>query len=571
MLQSENQPGQPLSVDSKSAQSQSAPPLLVMPGGRAVKPWLVLISVVLGFFMSLLDSTVTNIALDNIQLNLKTDLTTVSWTINIYILTFAALLITAGRLADQFGRKRLFMGGMVLFSLGSLLCAVAPSIEFLLAFRVIQAIGASALEAVSLAIILAVFPKEQRTAAIGIWGALAGLAAAVGPVVGGVLLELGRGNLEWRLIFLINLPICLLGLFMIARNVPEIRDPQAGRRIDLAGVITLSVGVFCVALGFTQANDWGWGSVGVLGLFATSVVSLGLFYWVETHQAQPILDFSLFKVRSFTAACMVGIMFTIAFQGVVVVLIQYFAIAQGKSPLEAALALIGMPLAAFVTAAASGAAGDKFSPRLLVVVGLSLLGVGLLALYTLPVEAGYLDVLWREVIAGLGSGLCFTSLPNIALSQVPRARLGAGSGAYNTFQELGFAFGVAILISLLTAQFSTNFKDARTQAISQVQAAPNLPAQAKETIITGLQKSSSQISARVNAASQGGTDLNNPINQQISGLFKQATSSSFSVAWFAAAMFALFGIIPALFTSDPVPKPETDQNEELTDSLEFAV
>ena len=555
---------------SQPAQLTNDLPVLRMPDGRVVKPWLVLLSIVFGFFMSLLDATISNIALDNIQASLKTDLTTVSWVLNAYILTFAALLVTTGRLADQFGRKRIYMGGMILFSLGSLLCALAPTIELLITFRVVQAIGASVLEAVSLAIILAVFPRDKRTAAIGIWGALAGLAAAVGPVLGGFLLEIGKGNFEWRWIFFVNLPFCLVGLIMIARNVPEMRDPQATRRVDLAGVVTLTIGVFCLALGFTQATDWGWGSAGVLGLFGAAVLALVGFYLVETRQAQPILDFGLFKFRSFTATCTVGIMFTIAFQGIVIVLIQYFIIAQGKSPLDAALAIIWMPLAAFVSAAASGAMGDKFSPRSLIMLGMFLMGVGLLALYTLPVDASYLDTVWREAIAGLGAGFCFTSLPNIALSQVPRAKLGAGSGAYNTFQELGFVLGIAIFISLLTGQFKTNFAEAKTQAVAQVQAAPNLPTQAKAAIITGLANTGSpaQGSTTTNPATSQNQD--NPLSQQIAGLFKKATLDSFTFVWFAAAMFALFGIIPALFTSDPKPSPTADSEEgEFEPAIEF--
>lgn len=543
-------------------------PHLRMPDGREVKPWLVLFSIVFGFFMSLLDATISNIALDNIQTNLKTDLTTVSWVLNAYILTFAALLVTAGRLADQFGRKRVYMVGMILFSLGSLLCALAPSIELLITFRVAQAIGASVLEAVSLAIILAVFPRDKRTAAIGIWGALAGLAAAVGPVLGGFLLEIGKGNFEWRWIFFVNLPFCLAGLVMIARNVPEMRDPQATRRVDLVGVVALSIGIFCLALGFTQATDWGWGSAGVLGLFGTSIVALVGFYLIETHQAQPILDFGLFKFRSFTATCLVGVMFTIAFQGILIVLIQYFIIAQGKSPLDAALAIIWMPLAAFVSAAASGASGDKFSPRLLIIAGMFLMGVGLLSLYTLPVNATYLDTVWREAIAGLGAGFCFTGLPNIALSQVPRARLGAGSGAYNTFQELGFVLGIAIFISLLTGQFKTNFSEARTQAVAQVQADQTLPPTAKTAIISGLEKSNPQTGGSPSNGATG--NQGNPLNGQIDGLFKKATLDSFTFVWFAAAMFALFGIVPALFTSEAKPASTETGDDEFEAGLEFA-
>jgi len=538
---------------------EQSQPILTLPNGRAVKPWLVLISVILGFFMSLLDATITNIALNNIQTNLKTDLTTVSWAINAYILTFAALMVTSGRLADQFGRKRLFMAGMVMFTLGSLLCALSPSIEFLIAFRVFQALGASVLEAVSLAIILSVFPKESRTAAIGIWGALAGAAAAIGPVVGGALLELGKGNLEWRWIFFVNIPFCALGLFMIARNVPEIRDQQAGRKIDFAGVITLVSGLVCLTLGFTQSTEWGWTSWGVLGLFAASIIFLVLFYFVEVRQKQPILNMSLFRVRSFSAACMVGIMFTIAFMGVSLVLTQYFIIERGNSPLEAAIAIIWMPIAAFVTAAGSGAAGDKFPPRLLVIIGMALVGVGLLSLCTLPIDASYLDTAWREIVIGLGVGLCFTSLPNIALSQVPPAKLGAGSGAYNTFQELGFVLGVAILVSLLSGQFKTNLTEAKNQAIVQVQATQNLPAEVKNSIIVGLEKSAATPESSNGAIS---ADKNNPLSQQISGIYKKAAQDSFTFVWFAAAMFALFGIIPALFTSSVKGQAEFAHNLE---------
>ena len=532
------------------APAHPAQPVMTLPNGRAVKPWLVLVSIIFGFFMSLLDATITNIALTDIQTNLNTNLTTVSWVINAYILTFTALLVTMGRVADQFGRKRVFMVGMVVFSIGSLLCALAPSIELLIAFRVLQGLGASVLEAVSLAIILAAFPRSQRTAAIGIWGALAGLASAVGPVLGGALLEVGRGNLEWRWIFFINLPFCLIGLLLIARNVPESRDTSATKRIDVGGVITLTVGIFCVALGFTQANDWGWGSWGVLALFAMAIVALGLFYVVETHQAQPILDFKLFAVRSFTAACMVGIMFTIAFEGVVVILTQYFIVAQGKTPLEAALAIIWMPLAAFVAAAGSGSAGDKLNPRLLIIAGMSLLGVGLLTLYALPVDASYLDTLWREVIIGIGVGLLFTSLPNVALSQVPRTKLGAGSGAYNTFQELGFALGVAILIGLLSGQFTTNLHDAQTRAITAVNAAQDVPAQVKTDIIAGLQRGNTPNNATppTNIAAPA---PDSTLNRQISAEFKRGTLDSFTFVWFAAAMFALFGIFPAFFTQAP--------------------
>ena len=532
---------------------------VVMPGDRTLRPWLVLASIVFGFFMSLLDTTITNIALGNIRTTLKTDLSTVSWIMNAYTLTFAALLVTMGRLADQFGRKRLYMGGMILFSVGSLLCAVAPTIEVLIGCRVIQAIGASILEAVSLAIIVAVFPREQRTAAIGLWGALAGLAAAVGPVLGGFLLEVGRGNLEWRWIFFVNLPFCLIGLAMIARNVPEIRDAHATRRIDVVGVLTL-------ALGFTKATAWGWGSARVLGLFGLSALALLLLYAVEARQRQPNLDFALFRTRSFAAACAVIILFTIAFQAVLVILIQYFIIAQGKSPLDAALAIIWLPLAAFVSSAASGIAGDRINARWLIVAGMALLGVGLLSLSSLPLDAGYSDTLWREVIVGLGAGLCFTSIPNTALSDVPRPKLGAGNGAYATFKQLGYALGVAIFISLLTGQLRTTRAAAAAQATAYIRGAHALTSAEKAAFVAAVEDGT----AHGNGTDAATVRPHMDVTRHIATLLRGATRNSFAFVWVIGALFAFLGVVPALFTTSATARPDGD-TDGLDDPMELAL
>ena len=221
--------------------------------GRPVNPWLVLVSLVFGFFMSLLDITIVNIAIPNIQSKLNTDLTTVTWVLNAYSLVFAMLLVTIGRFADQYGRKRIFMIGMVIFSIASLMCALAPTMEsllggraiyWLIGFRAFQAIGAASLNPVSLAIIMAVFPPQRRGAAIGIWGALSGIAAAVGPVLGGFLVQ----NFDWRWIFFVNLPFCVIGLVMVTLFVPETRDPRTTRSIDVPGMLTLSAAMFCLVL-----------------------------------------------------------------------------------------------------------------------------------------------------------------------------------------------------------------------------------------------------------------------------------------------------------------------------------
>ncbi len=264
---------------------QVAPPVLMV-RGKPVRLWLALAAVIIGYFMGTLDLTIVNIAIPAIQTGLKTNLAAVSWVLNAYNLVFAVLLVTGGRLADQYGRKRLLMLGMSLFSLASLGCALSqpfgqfsglPAIGWLIGFRAVQACGAAVLAPVSLAIILAICPPERRGAAIGFWGACATLANAVGPVLGGVLVQ----TIGWPWIFLVNLPLGLAGLLMIARFVPETRDPQASQRVDATGILTLSAALLCLVMAVIEGNTWGWTSMPTMSLFAGAVVSFLLFIVIE--------------------------------------------------------------------------------------------------------------------------------------------------------------------------------------------------------------------------------------------------------------------------------------------------
>lgn len=566
-------------------------PVLTLKSGKPINPWLVLLSIIFGFFMSLLDATITNIALTNIQSNLQTDLTTVTWIINAYSIAFAALLVTMGRFADQFGRKRVFMTGMVIFSLGSLACAMAPSIEFLIAFRVIQGIGAAALNSVSLAIITGVFPPNKRGAAIGIWGALAGLAAAVGPVLGGLLLAIPDWKISsdfiiasWRWIFFVNIPFCIIGLFMISRNVPEMRDQNAKRNLDILGLVTLTAGMVLLSYGFIQSNEWKWNG-GIIALLAGGVVALILFFVVEIKQANPIMDFRLFRIRSFSAANIVMFMFSVAMQGAFLIFILYFTEAKGDSALDAAYAIIPLPLASFVISAAASRFSHKANPKYLAIAGMVIIGAGFLALYTLSYDATYLDTAWRGIIIGVGMALCFASLPNMTLSEVPRERLGVASGAFNTSRQFGFVLGVAILISIFSGQVSNNMNTAIDNSVNDVKAS-GLPTQVQQPIITGLEKEKQAMAnTSMEQGSTSSTDYTKYANSipdptlkkkfldttsQIGGEFNKAFVDAFRVDWFAAAIFALFGIIPALFTSAPKHNSHAPQDKEAQEAAAAA-
>ncbi|GCE45622.1 EmrB/QacA subfamily drug resistance transporter [Thermosporothrix hazakensis] len=577
----------------QSNTNQPAEAGFTLPGGRTVNPWLALVSLLFGFFMALLDATIMNIAIPDIQTKLQTDLTTVTWALNAYSLTFAVLLVTMGRLADQYGRKRIFMFGMIVFSLASLLCALSgtiggwtgtPGVNWLIGFRALQGIGASSMNAVSLALVTAIFPAEKRGAAMGVWGASSGLAAAAGPVLGGFLIQ----NFDWRWIFFVNLPFCLVGLVMVTLFVPENRDHNTSKAVDVAGVLTLSGTIFCLVLAIMQGNDWGWSSPTIIGLLVATVVLLALFVLVELRQRYPIVDFSLFKRRSFSATNVVMFLFGFAMQGGSLILVLYFVNLLGYDELGAAYALIPFPLASFVVSAIAGRI--RTNPQILGLIGTFLLTVSLVTFALLTPDASYLDIVWRGILFGAGMGLVFQAFPAIVLSEVPRTKLGVGSGIFNTFRQIGFSLGVAVLISLFTGQIQANMQQASTNAVSIVQADTKLPQPMRDGIVQGL-KSAKTNSSNYREGASGGNSSNQfdltkladqlppqvpeqqrnairtelkDINSQIQHEFKAQMTHAFTATWWAAAVASLLSFLGAFLARAPKRSEiNTEQAKEL--------
>jgi EmrB/QacA subfamily drug resistance transporter len=446
-----------------------APPPVVMVRAKPVKPWLVLTAVLCGFFMAVLDTTIVNIAIPSIQTGLSADLPSSSWVLNAYNLMYAVLLITVGRFADQFGRKRLLLIAMILFSLASLGCAFAPAyarisglppIGWLIGFRALQGIGAAGLMPVSLAILMAIFPRNQRGAALGVWGAVASMGAAFGPIIGGFLVQ----AFDWRWIFLVNLPICAVGIVLTLLFVPETRDPSVSRHIDVPGLLTLTMAILCLVVAINQGNEWGWSSVPILSLFGAAVGSVLLFVLVEGWQREPLVDLSLFKAWSFTGTNITVLMLGIAFQGATLIPVLYFTIALGYSQLQAAYALLPIALASFVTSLLAAKGSSKLTPSLMCLAGMAMVAVGLGLLGLLGPLTSLLAIAWCGLLMGGGIGMAFQSLPMLSLAQVPHAKLGVGSGVFNTFRLLGGVLGVALLVSVLTGQLPTNLEQASRTA-----------------------------------------------------------------------------------------------------------
>jgi EmrB/QacA subfamily drug resistance transporter len=434
-----------------------------------------LIALIAGIFMSLQDTPMVTLALPTIQRSLHTDLSTASWVLGAYLLGFAVLLITIGRLADQYGRKRIFLLSLVLFSVGSLSCALSlwfgqltrtPALFWLLIARVMQALGSAGLTPISFAIINAIFPVRTRGTAIGIWVMSGGLTQALGPLLGGFLLR----YLDWRWIFFVELPCCAIGLFMVFFFVPETHVAQTSKRIDLPGIVTLTGALCSLMLALMQGNIWGWTSSSILLLFAGACLGLLFCAIVEVFQRrnEPMVDFSLFRSARFRGATITMFLFQISVQGASLILVLYLVNALGYEQLQAAYTLLPMPLAIMVSAAALGRLSRHVHPSLFGVLGLFLLAGAYVLLCLRPGGLSSPSLLWCMILLGIGQGMLFQSQQHLALSDMPSSRLGVASGVFNTIAQIGAVLGVGILMSLGVGHIPSHLNQAHAASMITV-------------------------------------------------------------------------------------------------------
>src|SRR3954452_15675678 len=322
--------------------------------------WKVLLVTGVAVFMAFLDVTIVNVAFPSIKGAFpETSLAGLSWVLNAYNIVFAALLVPAGRLADLLGRRGVVFTGMGLFLAASALCGIAPSAEFLIGARVIQAAGAALLVPTSLGLLLPEFPPERRATATALWGAVGGVAAATGPSLGGLLIEWS----DWRLVFYVNLVLGALAVVPARRLLRETRDPDRGAVPDALGIVLLAGGVGAVSLAIVQAPSWGWGSVGVVASLIGSVALLGAFVWRSAEHPHPVLELSLFRVRSFAAACLVVGIFSLGFYALLLSGILFLTGVWHYSILQAGFAVTPGPLMAATGSAVGGRMADRFGQR----------------------------------------------------------------------------------------------------------------------------------------------------------------------------------------------------------------
>jgi EmrB/QacA subfamily drug resistance transporter len=409
------------------------------------RKWWTLAAVAFGLFMIMLDNTVVNVALPAIQEDLGADLSELEWIVAGYALTFAALMLTGGKLADLLGRRLIFVVGLAVFTLSSLACGLADSGEVLIAARIVQGVGAALMNPATLSIISATFPPHQRGLAIGIWAGVSALALAIGPLVGGLLTE----HASWHWIFFINVPIGLVAIAASFVLIDETRDTSEVQRLDLPGLLASGVGLFALTYALIEANTYGWTSGRILASFAVAVVALVGFVLLEQHQRTPMLDLSLFRNSTFAGANAVMLLVALAMFGVFFFVSLYMQNVLGYSAVQAGAAFLPMTLLIVLIAPIAGKSSDRFGSRWLMAVGMALLAVQLFYFSRLGIEEGYLTLLPAMLIGGVGMALVMTPAAAAAMSGVPVDKVGVGSAVLNSARQVGGSIGIALMGAII--------------------------------------------------------------------------------------------------------------------------
>jgi EmrB/QacA subfamily drug resistance transporter len=502
--------------------------------------WWTLGAMCFALFMLMLDNTVVNVALPAIQDDLGATLSGLEWTVNAYTLTFAVLLVTGGRLGDIFGRRRVFLFGVVVFSVSSAAIGLAPTQGWLVAGRALQGIGGAFMMPATLSIITHAFPPEERGKAIGTWAGVSALALAIGPVVGGALTE----YVSWRAIFFLNLPVAAAAVAVTLFAARESRDESVDRRVDWPGIATLSIGLTALVLALVEGNAWGWGSPGILALLATAAAGIVAFAFLEPRVRAPMVDFSFFRSRAFFGANVVGFVTTFAMLATFFFTALYMQNFLGYSPLEAGVRFLPATVFIIVTAPVAGRLADRIGAPPLMAGGLLVVAVSLWLQTHISVDTGYGTLLPAFSLMGLGMGFVIAPMSTLAMNSVSADKAGAASGIISMSRMLGGTFGVAALGAL--------FQHLSTERLADSLSSAPVSAGQREQLVANL-------------GSGGGDSLRglDPATaEQVSAAVKDAFVHALSSGMWMATGFALFGaLVAALMARERPGAPEPEPAE----------
>jgi EmrB/QacA subfamily drug resistance transporter len=414
------------------------------------RKWWTLVAVAFGLFMIMLDNTVVNVALPSIQRDLKVSVAGLEWVVNAYFLTFAVLMLTGGKLADLFGRRRIFVVGLVIFTASSLACGLASSGTMLIAARAVQGVGAAMMNPATLSIITATFPARQRGLAMGIWVGVSAVALALGPITGGLLAE----HAHWSWIFFINVPIGVFAILAARIVIRESKDSSADQRLDLPGLVTSGGALLALTYSLIEANNKGWTSPEILSLFAVAVVGLLAFVSLEKRQRAPMLDLSLFRNRTFAGANATMALVALAMFGVFFFVSLFVQNILHYSPVQAGASFLPMTLCIIFFAPVAGKLSDRIGSRWLMGGGMGLVGISLVLFSLLTQHSSFWNLFPALLVGGAGMAMAMTPTTAAAMSSVPVDKAGVGSGVLNSMRQVGGSLGVAIMGAILGSYIS---------------------------------------------------------------------------------------------------------------------
>ncbi|HEY8760836.1 MAG TPA: DHA2 family efflux MFS transporter permease subunit [Candidatus Dormibacteraeota bacterium] len=502
-------------------------------------PWLALLVLCMGFFMILLDTTIVNIAIPSIIDGLHATLDQILWVLNAYILVYAVLLITASRLGDRYGQRNLFVAGLAVFTIASALCGLAQDSNQLIAGRVIQGVGGALLTPQTLAVISVMFPPQRRGAAMGIWGAVAGVATVAGPTLGGFIVT----NIDWRWIFYVNLPVGVAAIVLSFLFIPDLR-PGRQHGWDLPGILLSTASLFLLVFGLIEGQRYSWGTVtgfvSIPLILVAGVVLLVAFIAVERTAREPLVPLALFRDRNFAILSWVSAAMAFGMLGLFLPLTIYLQSVVGLTAFQAGLAFAPMSLTSMVVAPNAGRLTDRIGGKYILLTGLGLFGIGMGGIdFSAGLDSNWITFLPWLIVAGFGMGCIFAPATTVAMRNIPQHLVGAASGVFNTTRQLGGAIGSSIVGAVLQNRLSAALKDQAAGRAGELPA--QLPATARQKIVdsfstggqgglevgrgqTGAGSAAVQLPANVPAAAA------HQIQQQVAAYFHDVFVNAYLVA-----------------------------------------
>jgi EmrB/QacA subfamily drug resistance transporter len=443
-------------VDGRDAAAMSVTPQHAATDGSGSRDArherLTLFAMCFGLFMIMLDNTIVNVALPSIQRDLHTSPETLAWTVNAYVVPFAALILLGGKLGDRFGRRRMFVVGVAVFTAASAACALSTTAGTLVAARAVQGAGAALMNPLSLSILVATFPRERLSAAIGVWAGISGLGLAIGPLLGGVLVE----NVDWSAVFWINVPIGVAAVVVTLHAVRESWD-ETGRSLDVPGAVLITSALFCLVWGLIKSDTRGFGSAYVIGFLLGGLALGAAFVAWERRAPDPMLPLALFARRLFSVSDAIMLLVGFAMFGAIYYGALYLQNIQGYSALQAGLRTLPWTLMILLVAPLAGRLNTRIGARLLAGGGMLLLGLGLIGLARLSAGSPYSSIWPAFLVCGIGSALAMPTVSATAMSAVASDKAGVGSGVLNTARQVGGALGIAVLAAVATGRIGARW------------------------------------------------------------------------------------------------------------------